>query len=672
MKVSALSGLAALLGIAVALGALPAALLPWTAGFALLLGLAWPLLLRATPTEPSALKLTVLSATLSLPLAAALFAGLGTWMPMRRAFVFVLGITALLQLVTPRKRVAHEPLGRAAWAVIGCAFVSAAIVATLALAFGSAPRLLPDGAAWHAGVADALRRGLPAENPWLAGEGLPAHPGYDALVATVSAGFGLSASRAMAWIGTVSLALLPVVLYLLAAPLWRDGKRTFCAPLLALFAWNAHSGLRLPFDGARLRWSEDLARLAPGVGGEVWYGLGAFFHPGPLAPALTACAAALLCAAHALRHGKRPWPLACALHAGIALALSPPLGIAVLAAILCASIVGPVPGGARARVVLGCALAAAPGAWLALRFGLASEPVRPHGVRGGPLAAFLPGLLPFALAVFAFRVPRAEEGAHDHSILVRLAWCGVLVPCALVLAGGVDPLDGPALLRLASLPLGVLAAGAFAQTRGGDLVRKARIAVCVLTLVGGLHATGHALRAHVALARTPLPVADADGVVTPTSEAQEELGRAYAWLRTAPTLRAEDAILARSVAIDSGRFGGTFTPHFAALFADLSMWCDRRGDLSRASGLWATRHEGIQKLYRDRSSWDPRMTIAFERAGRPIVFVVEERDRVKTLRGGAEGTFRGIDGRLQRLGCERIHVEGSVALYRWDPRGGDR
>ncbi len=401
-------------------------------------------------------------------------------------------------------------------------------------------------------------------------------------------------------------------------------------------------------------------------------------HPGPLAPALLAAAGALLCAAHGLRHGRRPWPLGCALHVGVAVVLAPWIGLAVLAIILVASIVGPVSSGARDRVALLSVALAVPGIWLVWKFGFASEPIRPHGQLAGVLAIVSPALVPLAFALVArSSAPRDGGRQRDGAILIRLAWCAVLVPSLLVVAGAVDALDGPGVLRLASLPLGVLAAqglcGVLRRTQQlGGAPRLGGIALAVAVAAGALHTNAHALRAHLALARTPLAVTDGGGVVAPSGEGTEDRRRAYAWLRSAHELRARRPIFVRSVAIDSGRIGNVFTPHFAALYADLGMWCDRRLEFSPGNTRWRLRHERVHELYRDRKQWDPRMMLAFERVGRPAVFLVEERDRTKTLRGGTESAFRGIDSRLLRVGCERIHVEGDVALYLWEPQGGAR
>ena len=57
----------------------------------------------------------------------------------------------------------------------------------------------------------------------------------------------------------------------------------------------------------------------------------------------------------------------------------------------------------------------------------------------------------------------------------------------------------------------------------------------------------------------------------------------------------------------------------------------------------------------------------FESLGRAAIFLVEEQDRAATYPRGQWKPFRGIDLRLQRLGCERVHVEGTVAVYLFQP-----
>ncbi|MEE8468009.1 MAG: hypothetical protein V3T22_06110, partial [Planctomycetota bacterium] len=359
----ALTALASLATAAILAGWLTTDWLPFCAGPVVFLGAALPLILRWTPVnEPSALKVCLLASLLSPALVTCLFLSLeragvpGPW-PWTFALLAGLSLGAL------RRPLRFAPCGRAAWATLVFLALSAALLAYGLLGLGNAPRLTHDGALWSAGVVAMFERGGPWENPWLAGTPLPTHPGYALLVRTIAHTLGLAAPSAQALVSIWSLATLPVALYLLAAPLWRESRRTFLGAPLALLGWNAWAGWRA-WAGATQevesgalagvqRWTADLAApLADAAQGSVLYGGSAFFGVGPGAPALALAVGAWMCAAHALRHGQRPWVGLCGLLHALSAVFEPTLALAAALATAIAALVHPGVPRVRASLLL--------------------------------------------------------------------------------------------------------------------------------------------------------------------------------------------------------------------------------------------------------------------------------------------------------------------------------
>ena len=109
-------------------------------------------------------------------------------------------------------------------------------------------------------------------------------------------------------------------------------------------------------------------------------------------------------------------------------------------------------------------------------------------------------------------------------------------------------------------------------------------------------------------------------------------------------------------------------PDPLTLYADLPLWVDRHGEHATRSSRWSPRQQRIADLYGDPGKWDMRLMTEFESLGRAAIFLVEEQDRAATYPRGTWKPFRGIDLRLERLGCERVHVEGTLAVYLFRPR----
>jgi hypothetical protein len=645
------------------LGALPAALAGPAAAPILFFGAAFPLLLRWSPAEPAPLKLLLFGA-LTAPFvlgglyAAGRAAGLGSDAP-GAALLAV----AFLQALALGRPVAFEPLGKAAWSAALLALCAGGALAWLLLGAGSAPRFLHDGALWHAGVAQVFVRGGALENPWMAGEPLPGHPGHAWLVSVFARALDTPVTRAQVGVAVWALASVPLSIYLCAAPLWRAPLRAALAPLLALVGWNAGAGL-----GALGRpvgnWAQALAHATPGAApGQVLYGGAAFFQLGPAGPALALSVAAWTAAAHALRHGARPWVGLCALLHGAACALAPVVGAAALACTLLVALAHPGRPAVRARVPLALLACVLPGLALLRLYGLGGAPVRATYGLLGP-AALLPGA---ALALACVGLVRGLRGGPEdrrgrHTLLLACA-VGATLPCALPWVWDAARVDAPALLRLASFALAILAAGGL-----GNLLEPPR-AVRALGVLGlgvllacAARVGRHAWTAHREFARLSAAASDAGGVIAPAS-AQHDLREAYAYLRAVDDPR---AVLVRAPDAAGEHSRALLAPHIAPLYADLPLWVDRDAAWSPESERWTLRHERAQELFANHEDWDPYMRAELEAAGRPLYLLVTEDDRRASHRGGPSNQPRGVDDRVAKLGARPVFTLPLARVYLFD------
>jgi len=666
---AAFFAICAALGALACAGVLPSALLPWTAGPILFLGAGLPVLLRWSPVEASPLKLLLLGSLLSPVVLALLFLAARAWLPSEQVWTAMMACAGVLQLAAIGRRTRFARLGRAAWITCGLTVMLACVLAWL-LFDGNAPRLLHEGAAWHVGVVQSLERSWPAENPWLAATPLPTQPSFDILLLVVSRSLDITPSLGLGVLAVWAAATVPLTLYLLAAPLWSDGPRVLLAVLLGLFAWNALGALLAGWPGefrvVRAEdWGAALAAGTPGAErGQVLYGLGAFVRVGPLGCALAYALAGWLAAAHALRHGRRPWVGLSGLLHGVALLLSPAVGMAAGLATATTALLVACPR-ARLRLPLTVALWAMPAFWVWTRFGARAVPAGPLVGVSWLALGLAAGLLVLATGGLLSRPAREHlqgPGARAIATLLVLATLIAWVsPYVLPEAAR----EGAGLQRLGSFALAVLAAGGLMElcTAAGK-TRALGISLALVVLGGGALATGHGLAAHRAFARARLPIREHGSalIYVPAGEAQD-LGRAYTWLHAWVQARPEEAagppILVREVDSAFGRYGGNFTPHFAGLYADLPMWCERRPDLAAGNSRWSSRHERVQGVYRSRKAADPLFLRELQLLGRSAVFVVEQVDRDKT-RGA-------VDGRLLRGGARLLHVEGEVSLYLYSP-----
>jgi len=670
---------------------------PLVAAPVLLAG-AWPLLARATPGEPSALKLVLFSGLLSPVWLAVLLYGWEWLLPTRQAWAASFACCALPALAGAPRRVRWERPGRAVWVGLAAAALAAAGIGALLLGLGNGPRLLHEGALFHAGLAQALERGHPWEHPWLAGTPFPVPPAYPWLGRVVSVALGVPTTTALAGCAVLALATSCVSAQLAGAVVWRSAAAGAWVVPLACLAGNALGGWSPTAAGVRSGWLDELARGAPGTEpGELLYGLALFFRPAPAAPACAFALGAWTAAAHALRHGRGPWVGLVALLTVAAGLLHPWIGLATWTSILLVALAHPGERAVRQRVSVALAFAALPVLASWRTFGSGADGALPEPAR---LARALLGqasllALPAALALGDAWRRRADEGHERGRRTVLLLFVSAAVALgSLAFAAGAA---GPDLIALLPFPLALLAAGGLLEVPPGAGRSRARrvfvLAAGAALAFGGLRASAHACAAHLRFASVEEPALErgrflcpefapaertrGDGLLSPTvvsTPAQIEdaravrrrhLALAYEWLRAAARAApGERPILVRAIGPPDpeGR-----DPDPATLYADLPLWVDRAGGLAFGHPRWRPRAEGVHGLYSLPQHWDPAFARELEQLGRPVWFLVEERDRELSQPRGPAAPFRGIDLRLERYGARRVHVVGTVAVYRLDP-----
>ncbi|HJM57571.1 MAG: hypothetical protein CMJ98_04820 [Planctomycetes bacterium] len=696
--VATCSGLAAL---AHAGGADPI-VLRWTAAVVVFLGAGFPILLRWSPREPSLLKLLIFSSLLSVPLIAVVGAMAHATVGSVLGWPVTFGLLALLQLGCMGRSIRIDSAGKAAAGVLVLSLLLAAGWSWLLVGQGNGIRMEAEGAIWQAGVARGFLRGGGLENPWLAGTILEHHPGSAALVAAVAGALRVAPTMASALLSTWCVVLVPLLLYLLAAPLWKEWRRTLLASALGLVGWNAWGVLRLGTGhleaGVGLEstagntWRATHAALTPlGPFDEMHFG-GSLFLPGEGgALGLVFVLGAWLASAHALRNGRRPWVGLAALCHGVAFCLYPLLGgCAALATGACAA-VAQRPG--RKRVLFYLGLAVLPGLFLVSRFGVALRP-HPEGAQGsGNLASALFASLPLLLACVGLgsrgRSGGAATEAERRDQRLLLAWfflCALLPMVAIQVA---PRWAGPVLGRCSSLVLGVLAAGGLvsAWDRRG-LWRLAAVILATIVIGGGGRA---ALRSGVDLlawARHEVPVLEEGEQIAPAfpSEAEapgdgttskivlasrteqaaargarrRQLAEAYRWLREDFSLRDQDPVLVLAVGATAQ---GRVLPNPATLYADMPLWVDRWPESAPTSSRWQPRHTAIQAVFNESDGVTPKRLAELHTLGRPVVFLVTEENR--------EQTRQFIERELTRSGAHECLRVGTVSLLCWTPAEAD-
>lgn len=618
-------------------------------------GAGLPVVLRWTPVEPSALKLGLFACLFSPPLLTLLNVGLGS-------LSTALWVVAGLQLLGLGRTWRFERLGRAGWFALALSAAVACWSFSVLLLGGWEPRLGGDVQVWNAAAADVILGGQ-LENPALAGEAFPAHPGFAFMIATVAAALGTSTAQAAALLSVWAVTTLPVATMLLAAPLWGEVHRVMLAPLLVLVCGSSGLGL-----GRALGWWEDL-------GPDPALGIAAG------SSALALSAGALLAAAHAIRHGRRPWVGLFATSAGAATLIAPGLGACALAAPALAALLRPGVPSVRRDVPLAALAAGLPGLWLARRFGIE---LLPFEASTSTLA--LVGLAPLLLlGVYGLLDARSAEGREGKALRTLLC-TAALLPALWALYAA----DGDA-ARLSTVALAPLLAGGVMRATGQPLLAL----LAALLVAGGLWDTAVRARSQGRLAGAPFQVRlhggvpepaspdesvlSGDGllpldIVSPPQELERALlirrrhrGEAYRWIRENLETLGRDSVLLRSLGGVGDRGDGPVRMHLAGLYTGLPLWCDAESDLGGGSPRWQPRRDRLRGLFEAIGLYDPNTLLEVGLLGRPAVILVEEADREATFRGPYK-PFRGVDIELKRLGAERVHVAGSVSVYHWSPR----
>ena len=672
--------------------------LRWTAAVVVFLGAAFPILLRWTPREPSLLKLLVFSSLLSVPMVGLVAATVHVCVGSTLGWPVTFGSLAILQLACMGRSIRVDPAGKAALAVVALTLLLAVGWSWLLVGAGNGIRMESEGAIWQAGIARSFLRGAGLENPWLAGTVLEYHPGPAALVAAVAGALRVAPTLAAAILSIWCVVLVPLLLYLLAAPLWKEWRRTLLASVLGLVGWNVWGGLGLgsgepqtavaPAAGVGNAWRAIHSALTPGGPLDDLHFAGSLFLPGAGgALGLVFVLGAWLAAAHALRHGRRPWVGLAALCHGLALCLHPLLGAcAALATALCA-VFARRPG--RKRLLFALGLAVLPGVFLASRFGLALRPHPAGAQSSGSLAPVLLVALPLALACAGLGwgglagQKATDDQRRDQRLL--LGWLLLCVLLPLVAIEFAPRWSGPVLGRCASLILGILAAGGLvsAWDRRGPW-RALALCLCVIVLGGGGRASVRSAMGLVSWARLGVPLLEEEAHVSPAfpSEAEapgdgtlskvvvasraehaaargarrRQLAQAYRWLREEFPLRDRDPVLVLAVG-QAAR--GRVLPDPATLYADLPLWVDRWSAAAPSSSRWQPRHASVQAMYQETDGVSPKRLAELQALGRPVVFIVTEADRVRTRQF--------IERELVRSGAFECLRVGTVALLCWTP-----
>jgi hypothetical protein len=651
-------------------------------GFAALAlgGAGYPLLLRIAAPRPSWLKLAVLAWLVSPLLVCGAELALCLALPREAALAAALALGALAQLLARGREVRLERPGGAALAALALG-LAAAFATWLLVMRGNAARVSYHGLL-HAGVVESTLASLPPENPWLAGRPLPYYWLWHALCGAAGEACGLAPTRAMAWSNVWAAAALAPALFLALAPLW---PRALGAPEALGSAGSADSAESIGARGrgARLLAGVALALLGLNVlGGWVWLarGLpgGRAMHSSldlfdSLAPllvevdggwipdrrtafgwsklgnlssypaALALVAGGWLAAAHALRHGARPWPLLAGALIGAALAVNPVVGGTALVGTALAALAPSIGARARRSTLAWLALGALPGLALVVQAGGDYQGTLARvALDRTALAGTLWHLLP--LAAGAAFLARAREPASERAVVALLG--ANALAGALLAAFAVLPEDNQYKgVRVAALALGLLAGAGIAEGLCARPARRAgragALAIAALVAVGALAANVRGFASYAAFARLELPLADDGGALAPRGPHEDpraaELEGAYAWLREHLAGDARRPLLVANVFPEAVAYGqgverarfiepDNRQGHEVVAFARLPLWVDRKFYLVENDPAWERRLTGVAELFRDATDWHPAFQAELTALGRPVAVLATSAD----------------------------------------------
>lgn len=681
----------------------PAAILARTcAGVALLL---WPLALiaRLAPSEPAVLKSLTLSLLLAPVGAAAFYTLAHLGVDSRTAVLLTLLAVAAVQWSARGQRLALISLGPGAKAA-ACLAVFCALLCAFLLLRGNASRVSYHGLL-HSALVQAVERRAPPQNPFFAGAELSYYWFYHAMGACIAGACKLAPTLALAAINVWAATTMPLALYFWCAPLLGRARRELGATLLAIFGLNALGGILWLLHG--MPWQaptepmELLGVLRGGVGAwdaRLAFGFSKFANLSSYPASLTLLIGANLCAAHALRHGKRPWVGMCACLHGATLLVNPITGgigaaATVLAALGCSS------SRARLRLPLLIALWCLPGLWLTLQAsagygGSVAQFVLPSGAKlWGVVAPLLPLivaasflLLKFGPAARAERraaqaaVQATSSGGSEPARNLKPAWAqlcsAALLPLLLAPMIELPYSNEYKLIRLGAVPLSILAVGglALALERGGPLRWVGRLTMVVLG-VGSIATAGLGVRSYAAFARMELPLVEQGGLLLPLAEPAStqnparDLARAYAWLQRATSQASLGPVLiANTPGGQTEAFGSASSPHRftlpgvgrnlqgheAPVFTGLDLYADRPSQvLSDKTPMLRERLIDLAGLYGDPSPWPAPAVQRLKQLQRDVLVLITAADR----------KYRGdVEGNLTALGFQAVFGLNEVAI----------
>lgn len=701
---------AALAALAV-FGLLPRA---WSGPLAaplLLFGWARPLLARFAPGEPAPLKLACFSLALSP------WIGCGVWLLLRlalppgeAALELALGLSLALgvpwQAISPRDRARGPTAGRSGRLAAGLAIALALALLALGLS-GNALRASHHGLL-HSALALASDRGLPPDNPWMAGAPLAYYWAWHVFGAFLARALWTAPTVAFAVQNAWALGLAVLATWLLAAPLLQRARSEFLALFLALSGLNLWGGYGLlagdPWPAAPGDAGELLSQLrrhlvggpegAPRFDPRLACALSKFGNPSSYPAALALGLCGLVAVWHALGALRvRLWLLLAGALLGLALIVNPLVGAPWIGICAAAALLGGRGLAQRFDLPLSLALWSLPGLYL-LRLAAQEFSAPPVRFAFGAercwrtLLPVWPLLLPLPFAALAAWKQRGRLGAARLWLLLGLALGPLLAALLFTLpyeneykfvraAAWILPL--PALLGLAEV------------ARRGPLGRGlALLFACGLALGSGLN-LGFGLRAYLGLAGSELPLEERPLALLPRADGDyrgaldAELGAeaaeavasdaktrraAYEFLRSDGRIRRLDPCLivdaARPVGGVWSRPGGrlqrfveplNLQGHEAAAFAALDLFVDRPSQALDAAAPGAQdRLEWVSARFDAGAPWGEEVRRTLEGLGRPVVLLLGEAERRRDPK---------LRARLEQFGFAAIWSQGGALLLAW-------
>jgi len=650
---------------AIAFGLLPASLAKLATPI-VFFGAAAPVLRRLSPTEPALLKWVLFSCLLSPVLllvlwlmARVLLPGALAADPFRAPLGVAFAVIAVLQVVGirgERQTLVSAPRAPAGPAARGALALSLVFGAAAAFAlFGEASIRASFHGLLHASIAEATAGGVPPENPWLAGGTLQYYWVWHMLGSLVAGSLQIASTVALATLNVWSAFCLPLALYFLGAPLWRDARRDLGGVLLALLGLNALGGwlwlwAQRPFE-APTNPLDLLNNLAGSVGEwdrRLAWGPSKFGNLSSYPASLALLVGGWLASAHALtprelehRSSLRIWSLLAALCLGASFAINPLVGAVGFGSAGLVLLYNRDFSAAKLELALFLGLGALPGILQVLGAGSGREGESvgfgfSSAALWGTLAPVLPLLLASLVLVFRRDGAGTKRDRPRHTVLLLLVCASAL---SLLLATFVVlPEDNQyKFVRIAQVTLALLAAGGIGELlcwRGAGLrlARTAGLALIVLVAVGSLATTILGARSYAAWSLVPMALVETAGGIVPAGSS--DLARSMVWLReSSPELVSENGrgVLLLNPPPDGGqgpvygdaRFSNAFNlqGHEAAAFSGLTLFVDRKSYLVEADPRWAPRLQLVRAFFAGDSKAIEGMRSALASLGRPLLLL---------------------------------------------------